>query len=191
MITSTKLKTMTARAFWIAAICTSAQVCYASPMVSLVGDLNHASLTDSSTTGKWGLGGGLLVELPLSEYWGFELGGLDVPRSINQLGTLQYVKLPFELRHWLCHHVVIGAGGYYAQSIGDASAFSNAGLKTSDYGVLASIGVQKHLVPGFAVLAEGRYDYSLNNVAQFSAAGPSHWSEFQVLFGFRIGMMEK
>ena len=131
------------------------------------------------------------MELPLSEYWGFELGGLDVPRSINQVGTLQYVKIPFELRHWLCHHVVIGAGGYYAQSVGDSSAFSNAGIKTSDYGVLASFGVQKHLIPGFAVLAEGRYDYSLNSIAQSPMAGPSHWSEFQVLFGFRIGMMEK
>jgi hypothetical protein len=179
----------------IAVFLVSTQICQAFPLVSLVGDANHASLPSSgaSQSGKWGVGGGLLLEFPLSEYWAFELGGLDVPRSVSQVGSLRYAELPLQLRYWLGHHFVIGARGYYAQGIGDTAAFSNAGIKTTDYGVLASIGVQKHIVPGFAALLEGRYNYALNDIAQsaHAAGGPVHWSEWQVLFGFRIGKMPK
>lgn len=179
------MKTSVKRIFCILSFLSFAQISQASPLFSLVGDENHASTQGQQ--GKWGLGGGVLMELPLAEYWGFELGGLDVPRTLNQVGTLNYVEVPIELRYWLCHHVVIGAGGYFAKSMGDSTTFSNAGIKTSDYGALASIGVQKHVVPGFAVLLEGRYNYSLNNID----SSQGHWSEMQVLFGFRIGMMAK
>jgi hypothetical protein len=180
----------------LAILLASTQICQAFPLVALVGDANHASLSSSgsssgsSQSGKWGLGGGLLLEFPFAEYWTFELGGLDISRSLDQVGTLKYAQIPLQLRYWFGHHFVIGAGGYYAQGIGDTAAFSNAGYKTSDYGVLASIGVQKHIVPGFRVLLEGRYDYSLNSIAQSAhATGASHWSETQILFGFRIGQM--
>jgi hypothetical protein len=154
---------------------------------------NLGMITGTPTvTGSFGIGGGLLFDIPLAMGVGFEFGGLYLPRKIEVNGqtltpkaddvtsTYHEIQVPVLLKFRLLPMVHIGVGGYWATAMGSIDAedattsansnssetYSAAGLKSSDYGLLGSFGFSLPLgAGGTHFMVDGRYAYGLENIS--------------------------
>jgi hypothetical protein len=172
---------------------------------------NTAAVATTTSSAKLGIGGGAQLELMLGQVVGLELGGLYLQRkfsttdsllAITAESTFTYVQIPLQVRFWLGRFVTLGVGGYYAMGLGDikstalgipiTTTYAAAGTKTSDYGLLGSLGFNIPLGTSVAILAEGRYAYGMQdlNVTK-DPAGTAKWRDMQALIGLRFGMMGK
>jgi hypothetical protein len=151
--------------------------------------------TDTYGT-KVGFGGGVLLDFRLMERTMFEIGGLYVNRKPNDttLGvvtTLPAIQVPVLLRWYLNPMFSIGVGGYYADGQGNNYAASN--LKTSDYGLVGSVGLRFPMTMTTRFLVDVRYDYGLTNVyTDPNSTGDTYKNrDLQALVGFQfaLGMM--
>jgi hypothetical protein len=178
---------------------------FAEVRLSLFTDYSTPTLNTSATaqpslagaTGRWAWGGGLMLGIPLYEESIFlQAGATYVPRTLSDgqtTTTLNFAEIPIQLRFWLTKHIVLGLGGYYAQGLGSARvvgpagsnspSFESLGIANSDYGAIASLGIQKHIVKGVAVFLEGLYMRGLKDVG-----GNAKWSELSGLLGIRFAL---
>ncbi len=164
-----------------------------SPSVSVSGS--------TSIQGGFSIGstGGVFIGMGILPMIGVELGTFLSRRSLaTELGAItatQYftsVHVPLLLRINLPIFFSISAGPYLNHSFGsvtqkvgaaEASGFySDAGLRTLDGGLLASIRWSKSIVPLISFLVDARYKLGLSNLS--SAAGSTvKTRETEILVG--------
>ncbi len=167
-------------------------------------NLKDGTLSATQTdTAVLSYGGGAQLEFPLGPRLGLEIGGVYLPRTFKFADssiplsfniTLNYVQIPVQFRIWLSRIMNIGLGGYYAvgtgTSVGGVSGnFSDFNYKTSDYGVLGSVGFNFPLGSSVGLLVEGRYALGLADIQSTpNPAGTTKWSDIQGIVGLRFGM---
>lgn len=152
-----------------------------------------------------GLGGGLLLDQELNNYFSLQLGGILVSRSFsNQLGgsstidQLQYIQVPLELKLWAARWLSLNAGAYYAFGVGNVSmtsgsnttttSFANYGLKSQDYGWLAGLSLSIPFSSRVTFYVEPQYVSSLDNALASPATNASNFMfrDVQLLLGLRF-----
>lgn len=169
----------------------------------------------TTTKPKLGFGGGLLFDTMMASRLGLELGvlygarktesitsytALGVNTSTDSISEARFVQLPLLARLWLHPMLSVGAGGYYAQGVGQVSnknqstgattkeSFQDAGLKKTDYGILGSVQLRLRLSMAATLLLDGRYTQGLANVSATSDGTVKKFHEVQGLVGFAFGM---
>jgi hypothetical protein len=202
---------------WVAVLFLNIPNVHASLKFSVFGAGNLSNLKDSAAattvtnSAKLNFGGGAQFEIMFGQVVGLEFGGIYLGRKFSQTdstvpitleSTYTYVQIPLQLRFWLGRFVTLGVGGYYAIPVGDikfsalgiegTSTYAGAGLKTSDYGLLGSLGFNIPLGPAVGLMVEGRYAMGLQDLnVTANPAGTVKWSDIQFLAGLRFGMMSK
>lgn len=153
--------------------------------------------TENRYVGKWGNGGGLLLELPLFTWLGFELGGFYLMRqfsdSLNGVITSRTAEAPAGLRIWFGRWLSIGGGVYGAYGIdrltavsGNSSTYSDYGITNLDYGYHGNVRISLPVGKSFAFFSEGRATYSAVSVAKAPEVS-IRYTDAQVLLGISIG----
>lgn len=171
---------------------------------SVVGAGSYSLPSSSSTvSSKIGFGGGALLDFSLGPKVGIELGGLYMLRkfgltvsTVNFTAVAPAVQIPVVLRLHLLPALSIGAGGYAAMGMGNVTftsgateivdTYANNGLKTLDYGLLGSIGLNIKLASAFSFILDSRFLFGL--AEQSDSTGSVKYRELQGLAGFRFGM---
>jgi hypothetical protein len=148
---------------------------------------------------KLGYGGGAQIEFGLGPMVGLEIGAVYLGRKFQVSGsavqtTTNYAQIPVQLRYWVGRYFSLGAGGYFAQAIGDvkfsdgsSASYASLNEKTSDYGLIGSVGLNAPLSPTASLFAEGRFAYGLDDQNTPAQANPARWQDIQVLVGLRFG----
>lgn len=177
-----------------------------------------AAATDSSgvafpsVTGKFGYGAGALIEIR-GQKVGLELGAIYFQRkltvdfsSVGGLSTdfvFPTLEVPLTLIFHPTRWFFVSVGGYVSGPAGSASGTTSAGTaigatysdvfaRSINFGTVGGLGLSLPLGRLFALRAEGRYHYAIQN--QFNddtaaAAAGNVWKqhEIQGLVGLTIG----
>jgi hypothetical protein len=163
-----------------------------------------ASGTADSSTAKMGYGGGFLIDSHMSREVGFQWGVLYVDQKqdiTSQSMTLERheLQIPLTLQFHLLPGLTIGAGGYYAHTVGDdtstndstgaVSKDSDNDLQYKSYDAGAEGGVALHLPLSRSVhfLADARYLQSFVN-QDTSGSEITKPRGFQFMVGLTFGM---
>lgn len=154
-----------------------------------------------------GLGVGLSLNATLTPALGLEVGANYLQRKykrnlllFSREFTEEAFQVPVLMRGYFLSVFSIGVGGYYnyyqgnvkydVVSNGSASASvssSRTGYRsTSDYGVMAALGVDIPLSPISGLMVDTRYLFGLHNNAINGAA--LKFDEWQLLVGLRFGL---
>jgi hypothetical protein len=107
------------------------------------------------------------------------------------------IEIPLVLRFDLLPLVAVGAGGYFALGMGDAtittgalsvsSTYESLGVGKTDYGLLGTVSVALPLLPFLKVLVDVRYLYGLANMATASGSSFS-MRDWQFMGGVRLAL---
>jgi hypothetical protein len=153
------------------------------------------STSSTSTSSKFGLGLGAMVEFPLMPLLRLEVDALLVTQSYTALGTdttHKYLQVPVLLRLTALPIINVGVGAFYAAGLGSISTtpsgstvsvdrdYSVAGLKKSDFGIMASVAADWSVAPLIALFADIRYQIGLMNLVEVPGATDSSF-KFNVL----------
>lgn len=148
-----------------------------------------------------GFGAGLFLEFeptPSAGVFGVEPGLVYMQRNIGYGSTLTekttWVQVPILARlHFL--GISLGAGPYLAHATGDIKeelgsttatvTYSDAGVSTIDYGVIAALGFNIPVPFVAKPFVEGRYDIGLKNLSK-SEGTTYKYKDMQVLLGLRF-----
>jgi len=151
---------------------------------------------------KLAIGGGLLLEVPLSGQVALELGGLFLPRKFDgkfSIGsasntrelTGNSIHVPLVVRVNLGPNFSFGVGGYVNQLIGsadsssttspatttttDTQSWTDEGFRLRDYGLVGSLRLRVPFTPSVAFILDGRYALGLSEgyTDDFSSAPPA------------------
>ncbi len=143
--------------------------------------------TGITTDRKIGWGGGLLVEAPLTDDLGIEIGGLYLNRkfevggnNLNFTRSVPTIFVPLEARFWLGNIFSVAGGGFYSLRIGDENnsinsgnstlvSFDTGGRERNEYGLTAAATVNLASVDKTGLFIEARYNRGLSNSSKNSA----------------------
>ena len=165
--------------------------------------------TTGFTTGPHAMtyGWGGLVEFKMFPKVYMELGGIYIPRGYQEKAvgispveyTMNTLQIPLVLRVYLLPSISVGMGAYYSHAFGSLhsysvalpaavtdSAYGPGAYSADDYGAVGSVGLKIGFskIP-FALIVQGRYLYSLNNISNFG--NTITMSEMQAFGGIRFG----
>ena len=183
------------------------------PTASLSVDVAGVSTAFPSPTGKFGFGGGLLLEVPLSMRLALELGGVYYQRKFSidettlggSLITLSFptLEVPLTLNIHFNRFIMLSLGGYVTAPAGKGSAtfadgtfvdatYSDFLLRNMNFGVLGGLGLCLPLGSKAALRVEGRYHLALQNSIDadtLAAQATASWkqNELQALVGLTFG----
>jgi basic membrane lipoprotein Med (substrate-binding protein (PBP1-ABC) superfamily) len=163
-----------------------------------------ANGTADSSTAKMGYGGGFLIDSHMSRAVGFQWGVLYVDQKqdiTTQSLTLErhQAQIPLTLQFHLLPGLTIGAGGYYAHTIGDDTATNDSTgavanesdnyLQYKSYDMGAEGGVALHLPLSRSVhfLVDARYLQSFVN-QDTSGTETTKPRGYQFMVGLTFGM---
>jgi hypothetical protein len=154
---------------------------------------------------KFGLGGGLLFDAPLSGNVSLGIGALYVGRkfqvgtgSLRLERTVPTVFVPVEAKLWLGNVFSIGAGAFGAVKVGDAedrvvvgsgslSSNSAQDRKSLDYGLTASANFLLPIAERTGFVLGARYLHGLSNNSKNSAYDEKI-DDFMLTAGVSFGM---
>lgn len=137
-----------------------------------------------SSEREFGMGGGILFDIPVSEAVSFGTGAIYNSRTfqIHSLGTeverkIPTIFVPAEAKFWIIDAVGIGAGGFAAMRVGDVtntikagdnrtSVTSSTDRESIEYGLTASANVLVPVDPSANILLGARYLYGLTNASR-------------------------
>lgn len=137
------------------------------------------------STGRLGVGGGLLFEVGLGRQLSLDVGTLYVNRkqvAAGEVASYAGLQVPVVVRIWTNQYLSFGFGGHYTYALsGDVPA------TRGDYGALASVAVELPITKTVNFVADGRYIYGVADGAPDDDALVIRQNEIQVLVGFRFG----
>jgi hypothetical protein len=139
---------------------------------------NPSNITNNSNTG---FAGGIFIRSGGTIGPSLEVDALYDGRSLGGT-TLKTLQVPAFIRLYFLPLMNIGLGAYYAQGIG--SDDSNAGLKSSDFGLDGSLQVRIPLTGMTHFIIDARYLYGLTDIVK---VGDSKTREVNILGGFSFG----
>jgi hypothetical protein len=164
---------------------------------SLVGAANQSKPEYSpevSTTGKFGFGGGGLLEFGLVPTLGLELGLLALPRKYevgNTLAEQSGFQVPVLLRAHLGNIFSLGVGGYYTKYGSDlklngaTTTYSAANWSDTDYGIATSVAFYSSIGPMTRLLFDARYLIGAKD--NDDGAAEKKFRDIQLLLGVQFG----
>jgi hypothetical protein len=179
--------------------------------VNLYGLADRANLSYASSPDQplWGWGGGASLEFSLGTRTALELGATWIGRRLSDTtvspalnSTYSFLQVPVLLRLSLAPFLSLGVGGYYGNAVGSihtdgagATAYQDAGLRRSDYGLVGSFRCLIRPGKTLSPFLEGRYSYGLSDSLDHPVADAldpvlsnqkAHWQDIQILIGLQI-----
>jgi hypothetical protein len=154
-----------------------------------------------NTSGQVTLGFGALVGFDILKAFQLEGAVLYIPRSYNnglQTTTFTMLEIPVVFRFTALKFINFGAGVYYATGLGNyniqvntvssstAADYTATGINRTDFGVLASVGLNIPLLPELKLLADLRYYLGLQNLYVNPSAGTFNLRDLQLLAGIKF-----
>lgn len=180
--------------------------------IKLEGAANFSTAVDNMAGGydhpaKLGIGGGAEASFGFGGNWSFDAGllylqrkyGTDIPGSSVSFTTTQTgIEVPVLVRYWPVHVFSVGLGGYYMKYLGNlnyevtlngvtgntTSTYAAANQTTSDYGLVASIGIDIPIGLMTGLVVDARYEHGLKN--NFPS-GDVKFRDFTGIVGVRFG----
>lgn len=177
--------------------------------VSAVGALNLTNFSVSPASPNLSIGTGTtfgfgaLASTSFIPMFSLELGALYMPHKININDTngnlisgesQTYLEVPLLLRFTALPIVSVGAGLYYAHTLGNetlsapgATDQSVSNATSSDFGLEASVAAGFPIFPTISVMGDLRYLFGLTN-QDSTGATTTHFRDIELLVGLTFSI---
>ena len=147
------------------------------------GSSNPTQATGLDSTRRWSLGAGLLLESPIVDSLGIELGALYIDRKFelrnSNLAIVRHAPtlfIPLEARLWLLDTLSFAGGAFVAFKTGDrtdeiitgntsAGSFSSNSRQNTEFGTTVAATLNFSTGGKTGLFLEGRYNHGFTNSA--------------------------